>query len=210
MTNNPPPRRISKAATEADIAAYTVGELQVLDDSIQIVEYDPCWPELFDSEVERIRGALGDDIVLLEHVGSTSVPELAAKPRIDIVLEVRDSSDEQSYVPNLEAAGYELRIREPDWYQHRVFKGPDTDVNLHVFSAGCVEVDRMIAFRDWLRTHAEDRALYERTKRALAARQWRYVQNYADAKTKVVEEILARAMAVPRHGMDRLRRLARR
>ena len=131
----------------------------------------------------------------LEHVGSTSVPELAAKPCIDILLVVQDSSDEPSYVPALESAGYVLRIREPGWYEHRLLKGPDTAVNLHVFSSGCVEIDRMVRFRDWLRTHIEDRALYERTKRDLASLRWKYTQNYADAKTAVVGQILARAMA---------------
>jgi GrpB-like predicted nucleotidyltransferase (UPF0157 family) len=95
----------------------------------------------------------------------------------------------------MEAAGYILRIREPEWFEHRVFKGPDTNVNLHVFSPGCVEVDRMVLLRDWLRSHPEDRDLYERTKRDLAGRRWRYVQNYADAKTAVVLEIMARALA---------------
>ncbi len=97
-------------------------------------------------------------------------------------------------MPALEAAGYVLRIREPDWYEHRVFKGPDTNVNLHVFSDGCPEIDRMVRFRDWLRTDQADRELYERTKRELAAREWTYVQDYADAKTLVVEEIVARAL----------------
>lgn len=118
-----------------------------------------------------------------------------AKPRIDIVLAVSDSSDETTYVPPLEAAGYVLRIREPDWHEHRVFKGPDLDVNLHVFSAGCPEIRRMIVFRDHLRRNAADRLLYERTKRALAKRRWKYTQHYADAKTRTVEEILARAGA---------------
>src|SRR5437867_1837568 len=84
-------------------------------------------------------------------------------------------------------------IREPDWYEHRVFKGPDTNINLHVFSPDSPELERMVGFRDWLRTHDEDRELYERTKRELAAREWKYVQHYADAKTAVVEEIIARA-----------------
>jgi GrpB-like predicted nucleotidyltransferase (UPF0157 family) len=123
------------------------------------------------------------------------VPGLAAKPIIDMTLVVPESSDESSYVPLLEAAGYVLRIREPDWYEHRVLKGPDTNVNLHVFSAGSPEIDRMVGFRDWLRTHDDDRDLYERTKRELAAQEWKYVQNYADAKTAVVEEIIARALA---------------
>ena len=86
-----------------------------------------------------------------------------------------------------------LRIREPDWHEHRVFKGPDTNVNLHVFSDGCPEIDRMLRFRDWLRTDQADRELYEQTKRELAAREWTYIQDYADAKTLVVEEIIARA-----------------
>jgi GrpB-like predicted nucleotidyltransferase (UPF0157 family) len=86
-----------------------------------------------------------------------------------------------------------LRIREPDWYEHRVFKGPDTDVNLHVFSPGCPEIDRMLLFRDHLRSNESDRRLYERTKRELAQKEWKYTQNYADAKTAVVEEIIARA-----------------
>ena len=123
------------------------------------------------------------------------MPGLAAKPIIDITMIVADVTDEPAYVPDLEAAGYVLRIREnePDWYDHRVFKGPDTNVNLHVFSAGCVELERMVGFRDWLRTHDDDRELYERTKRELVTRDWEYVQNYADAKTAVVEEIMARA-----------------
>jgi GrpB-like predicted nucleotidyltransferase (UPF0157 family) len=180
--------------TEAEIAEYTVGTLKPHNDSIRVADYDPAWPALFAREAERIRQALGEGVVRLEHVGSTSVPGLAAKPLIDILLVVKDSSDESSYVPALESAGYVLRIREPNWHEHRVFKGPDTDVNLHVFSPGCIEIERMVGFRDWLRTHAEDRALYERTKRDLASRRWQYVQHYADAKTEVVEQILARAM----------------
>ena len=113
-----------------------------------------------------------------------------------MVLVVADSSDEDAYVPELEAAGYVLRIREPDWYEHRNFKGPDTNVNLHTFSEGCVEVDRMLAFRDWLRTHDDDRQLYESAKHELATRKWKFVQNYADAKSTVVQEIMARALSV--------------
>ena len=178
---------------EAELRAVTVGELQPVSGSIELVDYDPAWPGLFEREADRIRAVLGERAVLLEHTGSTSVPGLAAKPIIDITLAVPDSADEEAYVPALKAAGYVLRIREPDWYEHRVFKGPDTNVNLHVFSDGCTEIDRMIRFRDWLRTDQADRELYERTKRELAAGEWKYVQDYADAKTAVVEEIVARA-----------------
>jgi GrpB-like predicted nucleotidyltransferase (UPF0157 family) len=109
------------------------------------------------------------------------------------VLVLANSADEAAYVPDMEAAGYVLRIREPEWFEHRVFKGPDTEINLHVFSSGCPEIQRVLAFRDRLRTDREDRESYERAKRQLAAKEWKYVQNYADAKTSVVEHIIARA-----------------
>lgn len=160
---------------------------------ILLVEYDRQWPELFGREVDRIRGALGRRALRMEHVGSTSVPGLVAKPIIDILLVVSNSADEAAYAPALEAAGYVVRIREANWYEHRMFKGPDMDINLHVFSAGCPEIDRMLLFRDWLRSNAADRNLYARTKLTLAQQEWQDVQNYADAKTAVVEEIIARA-----------------
>ena len=162
---------------------------------VVLVEYDPAWPRFFAREEARIRGALGDAALQVEHAGSTSIPGLAAKPIVDIVLVVPDSADEPAYVPALEAAGYVLRIREPDWYEHRALKGTDPRVNLHVFSAGCPEVERMLLFRDHLRRDARDRDLYERTKRELAQRDWKYVQHYADAKSDVVAEILERAGA---------------
>lgn len=179
--------------TEEQLQAITIGELAPLTGPIQIIDYDPQWPRLFEYEAERIRTALGDRVLLLEHVGSTSVPGLAAKPRIDILLAVQDSSNEPAYVPSLEAAGYVLRIREPDWYEHRLFNRADTALNLHVFSAGCPEINRMLLFRDWLRHNPSDRQLYENTKRELARREWKYTQNYADAKSAVVEEILVRS-----------------
>ncbi|GGP53957.1 GrpB family protein [Saccharothrix coeruleofusca] len=164
------------------------------DATITLVEYDPEWPRLFRREAERIRGALPERVVVaLEHVGSTSVPGLAAKPIIDILLVVPDSADEAAYVPALESVGYRLVIREPHWHEHRMFKGPDTDVNLHVHTAGDAEAERMPAFRDRLRADAADRVLYERTKRELAARRWSYVQGYAEAKSGVVERIMAHA-----------------
>jgi GrpB-like predicted nucleotidyltransferase (UPF0157 family) len=126
------------------------------------------------------------------------VPGLPAKPIIDMVLELPDSSDEPAYLPDMEAAGYTLVIREPEWFEHRVFKGPDTNINLHVFTAGSAEAERMLRFRDWLRSNPADLELYLRTKRELAARDWKYVQQYADAKGAVVQEIMARADAAAR------------
>ncbi len=160
---------------------------------IELSAYDPAWPRLYAREEARLRAILGARALCIEHVGSTAVPGLAAKPIVDVVLEVADTVDEWAYVPDMEAAGYTLRFREPAWFEHRFFEGPDTDVSLHVFPARCAEVERMLAFRDRLRAHAGDRALYERTKRTLAGREWPSVQAYAEAKTSVVAEILGRA-----------------
>ena len=178
---------------DEELARVTIGEVKPLEGPIELVEYDPRWPLLYAHEEDRIRGALGTDVVRIEHAGSTSVPGLPAKPVIDILLEVPDSAAEEAYVPALEAAGDVLRIREPEWFEHRLFKGPDTNVNLHVFGTGCEEVRKMLAFRDRLRESEADRELYASAKRDLAAREWKHVQQYADAKTAVVHEILARA-----------------
>ena len=170
----------------------TVGEVEAHGGPIRLCPYDPRWPEQFRREAEKIRAALGDRALAVEHVGSTSVPGLCAKPILDILLLTADAGREPDYVPALTAAGYALRIREPDWFQHRMLRGTDPAVNLHVFSAGCPEAARMLAFRDWLRTCRADRDRYADEKRRLAGRQWAYVQDYADAKTAVVGEILGR------------------
>nr|WP_037818973.1 MULTISPECIES: GrpB family protein [Amycolatopsis] len=178
---------------EKEIQAAWVGEAPKLGTTITLAEYDPEWPRLYEREEQRIRAALGDRVLLLEHVGSTSVPGLAAKPIVDILLEVPDSDDEDAYVPDLEAAGYRLVIREPDWEKHRLFKGPDTNINLHVHSPGNGQTERYRLFRDRLRSHPEELALYLAKKRELAAQVWEYVQNYADAKNDVIDEIIERA-----------------
>lgn len=176
-----------------EIRAVTVGELEPLNAPIRLAEYDPSWPALFEREAARIRTALHGKALAIEHIGSTAVPGLVAKPIIDMLLVVADSSDEEAYVRPLAEAGYVLRIREPTWHKHRLFKGPDTNINLHVFSKGCPEIARHLVFRDRLRENDQDCELYARAKRELAARKWKFVQNYADAKTAVVEAIIARA-----------------
>lgn len=188
-------RPLHAPQTDDEIRAHTVGEPTPLSGPVEIVGYDPAWPELYAREAARVRSALGRRALRIEHVGSTSVPGLAAKPIVDMLLEVTDSAAEASYVPALAAAGYTLRIREPEWYEHRMLKGAveGRPVHLHVFTAGCAESARMLRFRDWLRNHDGDRALYESAKRELARQEWKYMQNYADAKTRVVEEIMARA-----------------
>ncbi len=172
----------------------TIGERVPHNAPITLSEYDPNWPIMFQQETTKINSALGAKVLLLEHVGSTSVPGLIAKPKIDILLVVEDSADEPSYVPLLEKQGYILRIRESDWFEHRLFKSPDIDINLHVFSSGCPEITRMLSFRDHLRSNEQDREIYAKAKRELAKKTWKYIQNYADAKSDVVEQILKRSL----------------
>lgn len=162
---------------------------------ITVVEYDFRWPQIFAREAERIRTALGDRALQIEHAGSTAVPGLAAKPVIDIVLVVADSREESAYASALEAVGYRLLIREPEWFEHRMFKGSQPEANLHVFSENCPEVEHMLVFRDWLRANPADLDLYARAKLTLSEQRWERVQDYADAKTAVVSQIMARALA---------------
>ena len=176
---------------EERIREVLLGEIE--SPTIVVVDYDPAWAERFRQEETRIRAALGEAALAIEHIGSTSVPGLAAKPIVDILLVVEDSGDEASYVPALESAGYVLRVREPDFDEHRMFRTPEKDVHLHVFSAGSPEIERYLLLREQLRENEEDRELYARTKRELASRNWPSMQHYAEAKTGVIEGILARA-----------------
>jgi len=158
--------------------------------AIVIVEYDPAWPPRFDEERQRISAALGGTARVIEHIGSTSVPGLAAKPVIDILVPVDDVEDEAAYLPALEDAGYLLRVREPG---HRMFRTPELDVHVHLWRAGSEDVDRHVLFRDWLRVDERDRGEYERLKRLLAQRDFDHTNEYADAKGDLIGEIMARA-----------------
>lgn len=146
--------------------------------------------------MDRVRRALGGSLLLIEHIGSTSVPGLAAKPIIDILVAVRDSADEASYVPHLEAVGYELRVREPHFHEHRMLRTLERDVHIHFFSEGAPEIERCLVFRDRLRRWPSDSKRYEQLKRQLAARSWPDMEAYADAKSDVVESIISAALEV--------------
>ena len=161
---------------------------------IVIADPDPGWADRFAVERERIAKALGGAARLIEHVGSTSVPGLAAKPIIDIVLTVDDVDEERLYAPALRQAGYVMRVREEG---HRMLRTPQRDVHVHIHSDGDGQVARLLALRDRLLEDAGDRSLYERTKRALATRTWTDMNDYADAKSATIEAILRRASMSP-------------
>lgn len=164
-----------------------------LDGPVLLAEPDPSWPDQYAEVAARIRAALGARARLVEHVGSTAVPGLVAKPVLDVLLLVDDPAAEPAYVPDLRGAGFELVLREPGWHEHRLLCRVDPAVNLHVFRVGSEEADRTLRFRDRLRADPTDRERYATAKRALAGRSWEHLQDYADAKTAVIEDILTRA-----------------
>jgi GrpB-like predicted nucleotidyltransferase (UPF0157 family) len=180
--------------SEEEYARIHLNPVKEHNGPVQLDPYDPAWPAMGEAEAAKVHAALGPDADI-HHVGSTSIPGISAKPIIDMLLAVPDSADEDAYVPALTAQGYRLHLREPDWNEHRLLKGDAPLVNLHVFTAGNPEIRRMLVFRDWLRTHDDERALYQTRKQELAGRTWKYVQHYADAKGEVVEAIIARALA---------------
>ena len=164
---------------------------------IVIVEPDPAWPAWYEAEAARVAEVLGAVVLRIEHVGSTSVPGLPAKPIIDIDVQVADSADEDSYVPALVRSGYKLVLREPWWNGHRMLVGPDGRFNLHVFPAGAPEPLRHLLFRDWLRSHPQDRDLYASAKRDLAESTAEDPESYNLAKNTVIDDIYTRIFSVP-------------
>ena len=155
-----------------------------------IADYDSAWPSRFAELKGRIRSALGDAALGVEHIGSTSVPRLAAKPIIDVLVVVADLDDEPSYVPALEGAGFVLRVREAG---HRMFRTPDRDVHIHVYSSGDQAIRDYLDLRDWLRVDESDRTRYADVKRNLAQRPWSDMNHYAEAKSDVIQQVLGRA-----------------
>lgn len=160
-----------------------------VDGPVTLLPYDPAWADMYEAEAAHIREAIGAMALVLEHIGSTAVPGLSAKPCIDIVLGVVDSADEDAYVPQLDAAGFVLRLRHPDWNEHRVLKSERINVNLHVWSADSSEIARHINFRDWLRSHPDDRDAYNDAKQRIAAGDFATMPDYAEAKNEIVKAI---------------------
>lgn len=158
--------------------------------AVVVVDYRDEWPEMYREMAAKVRAAVGHSALALEHIGSTSVPGLAAKPIIDMLLVVPDVAAEAGYLPALESVGLMLRVREPN---HRMVRTPERDVHLHIYSAGAPEITDYLDLRDWLRVSAEDRALYASVKKDLARQEWPDMNYYAEAKDQVVATVLAHA-----------------
>ncbi len=192
MTEYPPEVMQRFHGTSEQMAIALVGERPATWQSIVIQDYDPAWVDRFAVAKLLLHEVLGGLIVGVEHVGSTSVPGLAAKPIIDIDLLIDDTAEESRYVPALEGLGYRLVLREPWWYGHRMLVSAAEDVHLHVWPQGAPEPVRHRLFRDWLRSHPEDRELYATTKRRLAQDTAKQPGDYSLAKNTVIDEIYAR------------------
>jgi GrpB-like predicted nucleotidyltransferase (UPF0157 family) len=178
------------ALADAALAAVLVHGLKPA--QVVLAGHDPLWARRFAARATELRRVLGQRAGLVEHVGSTAVPGLAAKPVVDILIGIDDPDDEAAYLPDLEAAGYDLRVREP---QHRCLRAgdPGEPVNLHCYPPGHPEIRKLLLFRDHLRRNTRDRRRYETAKRELATRQWRDMNYYATAKGPVITEILRNA-----------------
>ncbi len=158
--------------------------------AVVIVPYRQEWPETVGRHRARIAAALGAGAVGIDHIGSTAVPGLAAKPVVDILVVVANSADEDSYLPAMERAGYVLRVREPDFEEHRMFRTPERDVHVHVLSVGSPEIERYLRLRDALRAAPFLRARYQALKQNLAAQDWQDMNAYAQAKSGMIETII--------------------
>lgn len=169
---------------------------------IEVVPYDPSWPAAFAELAARIRAALGEVALSIEHVGSTAVPGLPAKPIIDIDLTVPDSRDEDAYRPALDAAGFPVQFREPVFHEHRFARSDSPPANIHIWSPDCPEAIRHRMLRDWLIAHPEERELYAAAKFASAEQinaEGGVVMDYNQRKQPVIRDILERMFRA--HGL---------
>lgn len=190
------------------MAAALVGKPPTKWQSIVIEDYDPAWVDRFAAASSALSEILGERVISIEHVGSTSVPGLAAKPIIDIDLLIEDTAQETRYIPALERLGYRLVLREPWWHGHRMLVSPEEDVHLHVWPQTAPEPIRHRLFRDWLRSRAEDRDLYATTKRRLArtprtnllTTAWRRTTSSTTSMRASSQHAAQWAEADPRHG----------
>ena len=164
---------------------------------IEVVPYDPRWPELYELEKASLLPAFGDSLCCIEHIGSTAVPGLAAKPVIDILAGVRSLLEAPIFIPALLALGYEyIQKHEAVFperrYLHKIVNGRHTH-HLHIVEPESDFFKVQILFRDYLRTHPQDATRYADLKYHLAQKYRNDREAYTDGKSQLIQEILRAA-----------------
>lgn len=175
--------------SEEEASRAAVGRRAV--SAVEVVAPDPAWPEVYECVRKRLAALLGRRLLAVEHIGSTSVAGLWAKPVVDVDLTVPDSADEAAWLPDLETAGFTLQVREPHWEQHRCLRGDDPAARIHVWSPGAQEPMRHAAFRDRLQTDDNDCKAYGELKRELTTQGLDILQ-YNNAKAGLIYDIYER------------------
>jgi GrpB-like predicted nucleotidyltransferase (UPF0157 family) len=188
--------RETQHLTEGQLQSISVGQRDTRRSAIELVPNDPAWAGHFARLSRDIRSALGSRLIAVEHVGSTAIPGLPAKPIIDIDATIYNPADESGYRDVLEGLGFALTIREPEWHQHRMFKLSDPRTNLHIYADNCSLPMRDVAFRDLLRNDRQAALAYSELKRELSSQEWSSSQHYAEGKSELIIDLLSG------HGFD--------
>lgn len=166
--------------------------------SVTVASHDPAWRGQFDVEAQRIAEQLGDVVVCLHHIGSTAIPGLPAKPIIDVLMEVADLESLDAATPALEALGYEAMgeygIPRRRYFRRNDASGKRTN-HVHAFEVGTADVQRHLAFRDYMIAHPVAASAYGELKRELAQRHPDDIEAYMDSKDAFVKEHQAQAIA---------------
>lgn len=161
-----------------------------------VVPHDRRWRDAFEAEARLVAAALGDGVVAIHHVGSTAIPDIHAKPIIDLLVEVRDLADADARRPEMESLGYQV-MGEYGIPGRRYFRKDNEEGirthHVHAFQAGSGEVVRHLAFRDYLISHPDDARRYGELKRRLAEEHPRSADAYMDGKDPFIREIDRRA-----------------
>ncbi|MGB9177948.1 MAG: GrpB family protein [Pyrinomonadaceae bacterium] len=163
---------------------------------VEVVPHNPQWRDAFEAEAKQVADALGENVVAIHHIGSTAIPNIYAKPVVDLLVEVRDITEVDSRSSAMESLGYEV-MGEYGIPGRRYFRKDNREGirthNIHAFEAGSVEVERHLAFRDYMIAHPVDAEKYSEMKRKLAEEHPQSIDGYMDGKDGFIKEMDRRA-----------------
>jgi GrpB-like predicted nucleotidyltransferase (UPF0157 family) len=163
---------------------------------IEVVPHDPQWQGAFEAEAKQIAGILGKNVAAIHHIGSTAIPNIYAKPVVDMLVEVKDITEVDRQGASLELLGYEVK-GEFGISGRRYFRKDDREGNrthqIHAYESGSAELERHLAFRDYMIAHPEDAQSYSELKRKLAEEHSHSMNGYMDGKDSFIKEMDRRA-----------------